>query len=302
MWDACTESKCCEEGKCCGHHGGKFYAGCQPKCWWSQTEITAGQGDRYGPIKGKQNKSAQIPTKRPAPKPTQPDSQGKPGQSDSQTKPAPTPTQPGTPGQPDREKIPAPTPTQPDIQEKPGQSDSQEEPGGIDTTDTNTDTDTAGQPDSQEKPGGGEGFKEWTGSGITFHGQEYDKSTVCTKGTVTRDADNGNDNGALHGCSNSGKDPAFIKSLKAFCQKSDIAFGHPLDKGCGECIQVRVKKSGGGYNGPITVFTMDNPNDGRSPEVSTAAYEKLLPGTDCGNGRVCGKGDRLKFEYKDVPC
>jgi len=99
-------------------------------------------------------------------------------------------------------------------------------------------------------------------------------------------------------------------ALSNFCARSDhIAFGHPVDALCGECVELRVQRADGNYN-TVTVMQVDIPKKGRlnqrydtsSPEVSRAAKTKLTDGVVLPGGRQAEFLDRLPFEYRVVPC
>lgn len=159
----------------------------------------------------------------------------------------------------------------------------------------------------------------WDGAGVTCHTtDEYEVETLCASG-----------HDMLHACwyiddawvanENPCQDDFTCQqaqifqsssALPNFCARSDhIAFGHPVDALCGECVELRVQRADGNYN-TVTVMQVDIPKKGRlnqqydtsSPEVSRAAKAKLTEGVVLPSGREAEFLDRLPFEYKIVPC
>lgn len=159
----------------------------------------------------------------------------------------------------------------------------------------------------------------WDGAGVTCHTtDEYEVETLCASG-----------HDMLHACwyiddawvanENPCQDDFTCQqaqifqsnsALPNFCARADhIAFGHPVDALCGECVELRVQRADGNYN-TVTVMQVDIPKKGRlnqqydtsSPEVSRAAKAKLTEGVVLPSGREAEFLDRLPFEYKIVPC
>jgi len=160
----------------------------------------------------------------------------------------------------------------------------------------------------------------WSGSGITYHDDHsYEVDTYCAE-----------NHDMIHMCwymddewvaqkpscdntCQAAKQFQQDNVMSQFCQRSDrIAFGHPVDNNCGECVEIRVLKSDGTYN-MVTVMTVDNPKigwgdvpgDTSSPELSKAAKEYLTEGVVFNNvqpPREAELNDRLPFEYRTVPC
>jgi len=150
----------------------------------------------------------------------------------------------------------------------------------------------------------GEGWVQWSGAGITYHGPAYSVDRYC--------AANAQPIGDM--CWRLASDTHFTQNvLPAFCARTDvhIAFGHPDSQACGECSEIRVKRRDGGYN-YVTVMTTDHPaGTNTSPELSTDG--KAWLDQDTVNGETCPQGggpasadcalsDRLTFEYRSVPC
>jgi hypothetical protein len=162
-------------------------------------------------------------------------------------------------------------------------------------------------------------WKAWDGKGVTFHSTEdYEVETLCAA-----------NHDMLHMCwyiddtwvadespcqddftCQQAKEFQENSLLSRFCQRTDhIAFGHPVDVLCGECVEVRVQRADGNFN-TVTVMQVDNPRVGRlgvagdtsSPELSKAAKIELTEGVVLPDGRQAELMDRLPFEYRVVPC
>mmetsp|Transcript_151741 Transcript_151741/g.279749 ORF Transcript_151741/g.279749 Transcript_151741/m.279749 type:complete len:266 (-) Transcript_151741:241-1038(-) len=188
------------------------------------------------------------------------------------------------------------------------------------TTTTTTITVNVDAPSTTTVSRGGEGtWTSWNGDGVTCHTtDDYEVATLC--------ADN---HDMIHACWYI--DDAWVANespcqddftceqaqvfqtnsvLSNFCARTDhIAFGHPVDALCGECVELRVQRADGKYN-TVTVMQVDIPKQGRlnhqydtsSPEVSRAAKTMLTQGVVLPDGRQAEFLDRLPFEYRPVPC
>jgi len=167
--------------------------------------------------------------------------------------------------------------------------------------------------------GGNGTWKAWNGDGVTCHTtDDYEVATLCAANHdiihacwYIDDAWVANENPCQDDftCAQA---QAFQTSsaLSNFCARTDhIAFGHPVDQLCGECVELRVLRADGKYNS-VTVMQVDIPRAGRlnqqydtsSPEVSRAAKTKLTDGVVLPDGRQAEFLDRLPFEYRAVPC
>jgi len=159
----------------------------------------------------------------------------------------------------------------------------------------------------------------WSGSGVTFHStDDYEVATLCAANHdmghacwYLDDAWVANENPCQDDFTCNQAQAFQANSVLAnFCRRTDhIAFGHPVDSLCGECVELRVQRADGSFN-TVTVMQVDNPRIGRlrtqadtsSPEVSKTAKIELTKGVVLQSGRQAELTDRLPFEYRVVPC
>ena len=130
--------------------------------------------------------------------------------------------------------------------------------------------------------------------GVTYAGGEtYGTSTLCPA--------NVNLGYACDGRNTDAGTNLDAGTVEAFCNghvgtSKQWAFGHAVQdkqsQSCGQCAQIRVARTSGGYN-YMTVMMVDAWTD--SMEVGTTAMGYLLEGVD---GKALG--DRLDFEYQIV--